>query len=261
MKAITLLYHDVIANGDFDSSGFPGLVPATYKLEVTEFRQHLAAVAEALGAQPATVFDLINDQAPDPPFFITFDDGGASAHSHIADLLESMGWYAHFFVTTDYIGTASFLTKGQIRELRSRGHVIGSHSCSHPTRMAACSWQQLVHEWGKSTTILSDLLSEPVTAASVPGGYYTRKVARAAASVGIKALFTSEPTLRCNYVDRCLVLGRYSLRRGASPQLAAALAARQLVPRLRQAIFWKAKKVAKLVGGPVYLSLRRRIVK
>ncbi len=26
-----------------------------------------------------------------------------------------------------------------IRALRDRGHFIGSHSCSHPTRMSACS--------------------------------------------------------------------------------------------------------------------------
>lgn len=261
MKAITLLYHDVIADGDFDSSGFPGPTPATYKLELVEFRQHIAAVAKVINAPPSTVFGLINGQAQGLPFFITFDDGGASAYSHTADLLEDMGWRAHFFVTTDHIGSPSFLTRAQIRELRNRGHVIGSHSCSHPTRMAACSWQQLVYEWGNSVRILSDVLGEPVTTASVPGGYYARNVARAAAFVGIKALFTSEPTLKCNYVNQCLVLGRYSLRRGTPAQLAAALAARQLAPRLRQSISWQTKKVAKLVGGPVYLSLRKHIVK
>ena len=37
--------------------------------------------------------------------------------------------------------------------------------------------ERLVQEWGRSVAILSDLLGERVTAASVPSGYYSRQVA------------------------------------------------------------------------------------
>src|SRR5262249_51253399 len=145
------------------------------------------------------------------PFFITFDDGGVSAYDEVATLLDKRRWPGHFLITTDCIGRAGFLSKEQIRGLRKRGHVIGSHSCSHPSRMSECSWQQLIVEWHSSVAILSDILGEAVVVASVPGGYYSRAVAEAAARAGVRALFTSEPVIRHQQVDGCYVLGRYTL--------------------------------------------------
>src|SRR5437867_4850213 len=54
-------------------------------------------------------------------------------------------------------------------------------------------------------------LGEPVTAASVPGGCYSRRVAAAAAAGGIKALFTSEPITTAHHVDGCVGFGRYTI--------------------------------------------------
>ena len=51
-------------------------------------------------------------------------------------MLERYGWPGYFFVATDWIGRPGFLNAAQFRELDSRGHVIGSHSCSYPERMA-----------------------------------------------------------------------------------------------------------------------------
>ena len=68
------------------------------------------------------------------PFLITVDDGGVSYYTVVADRLERLGWRGHCFVTTDMIGQRGFLTRRQIRELDGRGHIIGSHSASHPTR-------------------------------------------------------------------------------------------------------------------------------
>src|SRR5205814_3965453 len=90
---------------------------------------------------------------PDPPDLphpvITFDDGGISAMT-AADLLEARGFSGHFFVTVNFVGTRGFVGKDDIRELARRGHVVGSHSCSHPLRMGRCAWPQLVDEWTRS---------------------------------------------------------------------------------------------------------------
>ena len=84
-------------------------------------------------------------QALDPSsWLITFDDGGVSALQTTADLLEKYGWRGVFFVTTDRIGTPTFLNADHVRELHRRGHVIGSHSCSHPERMSCCGPEQTV---------------------------------------------------------------------------------------------------------------------
>src|SRR5439155_279734 len=148
-----------------------------------------------------TVYDLVERLLGPPPVLLTFDDGGASAYGCVADLLEGAGWRGHFFITTDYLGTPGFVGGAQIRELAGRGHVIGTHSCSHPTRMARCSWDRLIGEWSRSAQALAEVLGEPVRVGSVPGGAFARRVAAAAAAAGLTALFTSEPTVRCRVVD------------------------------------------------------------
>ncbi len=260
MRAISILYHDVISNGDYDASGFPGPGAAPYKLEREEFERHLRAIAEAISHKPITVFDLLEKPGTRFPLLLTFDDGGASAYPCTAELLGNWGWPGHFFVTAGYVGTPTFLAKDQIRALRNSGHVIGSHSRSHPQRMSACSRQQLVEEWETSVRFLSDILGEQVIVASVPGGYYSKKVAEAASTVGIKVLFTSEPTTRAYHVHGCLVLGRYSIWRGMGPEVAAGFASGRLTPRLKQLLFWNAKKMAKSMSGENYLRLRKLLL-
>ena len=129
MQALAIMYHDVVENGDFESSGFPGEGAHVYKLRREDFERHLDAIAAATAA--VSTVRMLEGR----PVLLTFDDGGVSFHHPIADLLERRGWRGHFFITTDRIGMPGFLTEAQLRELHRRGHIIGSHSCSHPTRM------------------------------------------------------------------------------------------------------------------------------
>jgi hypothetical protein len=124
--------------------------------------------------------------------------------------------------------------------------------------MSACSWEQLVDEWSRSCEILSSLIGEPVTTGSVPGGFYSRQVAEAAARAGIRNLFTSEPTARPQHVAGCTVLGRYSIDRSVTVDAMSAIASGRLFPRLRQTLLWKAKAVAKSLAGPLYARLRKQ---
>jgi peptidoglycan/xylan/chitin deacetylase (PgdA/CDA1 family) len=240
------MYHDVVEGGNFAASGFPGRGAALYKLDRQDFAGHLKAMDEALGGREVC---------------LTFDDGGVSAYEMIADMLEPYGWRGYFLVTTNWIGRPGFLNQEQIRELDRRGHVIGSHSCSHPARMARISWDQMLQEWKESTLRLAAIVGHRVHVASVPGGYYSRKVALAAGQAGIQTLFTSEPTARVELVEACRVVGRYAVQRGMGPEWSAGLAAGRIGPRLRQATWWKAKKVAKAFGGELYLQLRDSVLK
>jgi peptidoglycan/xylan/chitin deacetylase (PgdA/CDA1 family) len=255
---ITLLYHDVVRPGREEDSGFSGGGPARYKLTEAEFREHLAAVAAVVSAPPANEVEVLADPSA-PRWLIAFDDGGASA-APTADWLEERGWRGHFFVTTDYLDTPTFLSRAQVRDLHRRGHVIGSHSCSHPSRMATCSREQILEEWRRSREVLAEVLGVPVVTASVPGGYYSRVVGQAAAAAGLKLLFNSEPTTRPRSIDGCVVLGRYSIYRGMTAAQAAALVAPGSAARLGQTIAWNAKKIAKTLGGAGYVRLRRRLL-
>src|SRR5437016_300230 len=134
MRALAIMYHDVVEHGDFPSSGFPGEGAHVYKLRCEDFERHLDAIRDAIPADAVSRIAARREWTG-APVFLTFDDGGISALHPTADLLERHGWRGHFFITTDRIGTPGFLSAAQVRELHARGHVIGSHSASHPTRM------------------------------------------------------------------------------------------------------------------------------
>jgi peptidoglycan/xylan/chitin deacetylase (PgdA/CDA1 family) len=257
---ISLLYHDVVAPGDFASSGFPGGDADIYKLEIPEFELHLQKIADATTGLPVgLVVDASEKLDPNAVLF-TFDDGGASA-VRIASLLEQYGWRGHFFVTTNYINKPGFLSDEHIRELHLRGHVIGSHSCSHPARMSHCTREHLESEWKESAQILSAITGEKTRTASVPGGYYSKRVAAAARAAGIEVLFNSEPTAKIGRAGGCLVLGRYSIQQGISAETAARIASGKWPPRFRQYLYWNSKNVAKRLGGDHYVTLRKFLLR
>jgi peptidoglycan/xylan/chitin deacetylase (PgdA/CDA1 family) len=261
MKAISLLYHDVIINKDYDSSGFSGPGAAIYKLEISKFKQHLNMIHKKTKNKPQLISESFPRTSGKVPLFFTFDDGGSSTYNYIADLLDQYGWKAHFFVTVANIGKPFFLTKKQIKDLRKRGHVVGTHSLNHPEKMSACSWDQLLIEWGESVRVLSEILGEEVTYASLPGGYYSKKIAKAASIVGIKVLFTSEPIKNAHYVDNCLLLGRYTIKRYTSPKVAAELSNGALFPCFSQFLFWNLKKIFKYFNSAYYSRIRNIFLK
>jgi len=243
-----LMYHDIVAAGAEDASGFAGRDAALYKISPEQFDAHLGAIAESQRA---------SGRSSDVVF--TFDDGGSSA-MRAADALDRRGLTGHFFVTANYIGARGFVTRADLLELRRRGHRIGSHSCSHPLRMAHCEWSQLVDEWTRSRSLLSDILCEDVRIGSVPGGDFSPQVARAAAGAGYVRLFTSEPTRQEQHAFGMTVTGRFAIQRWTSAATAAGLAAGQWRPCAQQAIVWKAKKLTKRLGGTRYLKLRRLLI-
>ena len=255
MQALAIMYHDVVENGDFESSGFPGEGAHVYKLRRQDFEHHLEAIAGATSAV-GTV-----NQLEGRPVLLTFDDGGSSFHHPIADLLEGRGWRGHFFITTDRIGTAGFLTEAQLRELHRRGHIIGSHSCSHPTRMAALSRAELDREWRQSIARLSAVLGDAVKVASVPGGYYSREVGESAACRRNRSLVHLRAHSAGGDAER---LPRARPLRGAARDGARSGPPVSPPAVLRNAgdrrALWKAKRVAKSLGGGKYLQLRRAIL-
>jgi len=191
---------------------------------------------------------------------LTFDDGGASAMRG-ADILERHGLRGYFFVTVNYVDSPGFLTGPELRELHKRGHVIGSHSCSHPLRMAHCPYTQLLDEWTRSRAALVDTLGDNVIAASVPGGDFAPAVAHAAVAAGFTDLFTSEPLPGSRARFGVTLHGRFTIRRWTSPKTAAALAGGDWFACARQRLSWNGKKIGKQLGGGRYLQLRKVVLR
>jgi len=245
------MYHDVVEPGGDQTSGISGADADLYKLDRADFRRHLDAIA-ALGRDRVRT---CRDPWSDASVFLTFDDGGASA-PWIAQQLERYGWRGHFFITTDWIGKPAFVTAADVRSIAAAGHVIGSHSVSHPLRLSALPVDEIARQWRASVDALADILGAPVMVASVPGGFYSKAVGEAAAATGIRTLFTSEPTEKCSKVSDCALLGRFFVQKRTPPEIAASFAGGSAGPRRRQAMIWKLKKAAKALGGDLYVRAR-----
>ncbi len=251
-----LEYHDIVEPEGADASGFPGRSAATYKLSRPDFARHLQQLQQLSVECPA------RDGSGSPGIgavVLTFDDGGADALRVTAPLLEHFGMRGVFFMTTGMIGRPGFLRAADLRELDARGHAVGSHSVSHPIRFSALDPARMARELSHSRDSLEQVLGGEVRIGSVPGGYFSRKVAVVAAAQGYRWLFTSEPTSRLYVVNGCTVAGRFTLRQGDPASRAWSLATGEGSARRSAALAWQAKKVIKAIAAPAYLSLRRMV--
>jgi peptidoglycan/xylan/chitin deacetylase (PgdA/CDA1 family) len=258
VKVRALMYHGVAAQGG-RPDGFPGPGAAAYAVTPARFGEHLEHIAAATGRPPGRVDALANGTVGPGAWLLTFDDGAASA-LEAAEQLARRSWAGHFFIATDLVGSAGFLGWDDVVGLARAGHVIGSHSCSHPHRMATCSWEQLLDEWSRSAGVLAEALGRPVSTASVPGGLYSSSVGRAAAAAGFTTLFTSVPSQRVGSIDGCLLIGRYAIRRDTPAHEAAAAAAGRAVCWARQRTTWELRGAAKRLAGDRYERVRRALL-
>jgi len=256
MHVLSLLFHDVYAV-DPRESGFASNAADRYKLSAAAFDAQLEGLASVRTDTPLLVtqpggLKAAGHRATHEPFVITVDDGGVSYFTIAADRLEAHGWRGHCFVSTDAIGQPGFLDARQIRELDARGHVIGSHTASHPNRFSACGADRMRQEWTRSRQALEDLLGHAVVVASVPGGSYSSTVARTALDAGLPTLFTSEPVTAVRDAGGCRVLGRFTIRRGDDPDAARRLMLPAAWSRWSAWARWNAKGLAKPILGSAY---------
>lgn len=113
---------------------------------------------------------------------------------------------------------------------------------------------------GRSLRVLTEIIGEPVSVASIPGGFCSRRVIEAAAQSGVCQLFTSEPVQKIYRIDNCAVIGRFSVKRGDGAFLPVEFVSNNRMRRLRQYAYWNLKKVGKIVAGPLYARLRSYIL-
>ena len=205
-------YHEVTDNPS--ASGFqrPGARP--YTLTPRAFAEHLAQIA-ASAVRPTRVTDIDFTRAG-RFLVLTFDDGGKSA-LYAADELCRRGWTGHFFLVSSLIGQRTFVAVSDVRYLASCGHVVGTHSHTHPDIFPDLTPERMLEEWRTSSDAIGQILGAPCLTASVPGGDISPEVLASATRAGIRYLFTSEPWLSPRALDGCWVLGRFSPRVGTSP--------------------------------------------
>lgn len=243
---ISLAFHDVTDNAQ--SSGFRQPVAQKYKHSLAQFEACLDAVQESGLRVTTSLEDLNSDQ---PSVIFTFDDGGVCSEIPAA-MLEARGWRGVFFVTTDLVGTRGFMSAAQVKDLHRRGHLIGSHSCSHPDVFRSLTRAQMQYEWCNSVDFLSELLGDPCVVASVPGGDMNAMTISEAAAAGLKHVFTSEQRTAPWQQAGVTCYGRMFIMQDTQPHTVARWLRHPNLGILPERTVRMTKTAVKKMMGPVY---------
>ncbi len=145
---------------------------------------------------------------------VSFDDGYRSCFEEGLGVLESFGCKAIQFLVSGRIGKTndwdttgeSLMDKTQIREWLAAGHVIASHTVSHPD-LTRLSISQAREEIGASRKSLEDTFGVAVVDFSYPNGIYNERTIDLVREAGYSAAVTTVFGVNDAATDR------YKLRR------------------------------------------------
>lgn len=243
------MYHDVYVN-DITESGFKSLTANIYKLDTERFDNQVRLIHNYCRSKKIDTSEVI----------ITIDDGGTSSYSIIPDILEKHGFRGRFFIITSLIGQEGFLTADQIIDLHKRGHKIGTHSHTHPLNMSDLCFEEMSFEWTYSISILENLINEKILEASLPGGHNPEKSGLILAGLGIKYIYTSEPTLKIREVKPGhFELGRFAVMSGMKQNNILSLMSHNKLYLFKLKCRWYLLNIAKIVLGKKYKTVRIKL--
>lgn len=134
------------------------------------------------------VLDMVHDH---PHVRLTVDDGNSSDFEIVLPALLRRGLQATFFICSGRLDQPTFLSRDQVRELRTRGMGIGSHGVAH------LSWRhlspaRLCDELEGSRRVLENVCGLPINTAACPFGDYDRTVLNGLRRAGYRRVYTSD---------------------------------------------------------------------
>lgn len=197
-KTLSLLYHEVI--DDYSESGFQNKDNLAYMHKREVFERHVEIFKRNIQSN-----SLIDN------YLLTFDDGGKS-NLKSAQILEKNDLKGIYFITTNKINSIGFLSSEEVLQLYQSGHVVGSHSHTHPMIFRSLSYSEMLEEWRVSKDILENIVGKTIEYCSIPGGDADAKTYESAAEVGFKFIFDSEPIIEERFVHNAKIFGRFSIK-------------------------------------------------
>lgn len=165
-----LLFHDI------NQSSRTGMQKndSRYLLDWKKFKRIFEFKSD-LGIAFEPINIITNCHSSKSQIRITIDDGGGSCIK-IAKFLKTKNIKGYFFLVSDFIGKTNFLNVDEIKEIFNMGHVIGSHSHTHPHPFHLLNYDEILFEVKKSKTILEKIIQAPIKTFSVPGGEVNKNI-------------------------------------------------------------------------------------
>lgn len=206
-RIVSLMYHDVYEHSPSES-GFTSVGANYYKITKSKFETQISALNRM----------CVDNQLKRENILLTFDDGGSTSQTIIAPILEKYNFKGYFFIATNYINKEGFLTENMIKQLYKRGHIIGAHSCSHPSNITELSYEKRYSEWKDSIRYLCSIVGNTVNCISIPNGYYKPADIEIFQAANIHVVFSSTPIMNKSY-GALQLLGRMAISSATTDEI------------------------------------------
>jgi peptidoglycan/xylan/chitin deacetylase (PgdA/CDA1 family) len=194
-----LMYHHLSLDRKMDG----------YSVPVSEFREQLRHLRDN-GFNTIGIEGLASASI-EKPVMITFDDGYETDCTEAYPLLREHGFVAVHFLTAGFMGKQGYLNWQQVKKLSEEGFSVQSHTLTHPL-LPYLSKSALTEELSLSKKMIEDRTGARVSALSLPGGRYNKRVVETAYEQGYTYIFTSRPGINRqpadDLLDRVLVSGK-----------------------------------------------------
>jgi peptidoglycan/xylan/chitin deacetylase (PgdA/CDA1 family) len=185
--------------------------PAALAVSPYMFRQQLETLLRR-GYRGATFADLVNGEAPQKAFVVTFDDAYRSVMRDARPVLDELGVPATVFAPTSMVGNPgpmvwdgidhwlgtpfeqelTCMNWDELRELQDAGWEIASHTKSHP-RLTELDDDELGSELVGSREVCERELGLSSVTLAYPFGIHDARVRAAARDAGYAAAAADRP--------------------------------------------------------------------
>lgn len=127
---------------------------------------------------------------PDKPILITFDDGYRNVYTNAYPILMKYHYTAITFLITDEVGRNDwYLNWDQVKEMKDKGFVFGSHTLSHVV-LTQLSPEDAIDQLKKSKEGIEWRLDAPAKYFAYPTGAYNSQVCQLVQAAGYQAAFS-----------------------------------------------------------------------
>ncbi|MGH2884538.1 MAG: polysaccharide deacetylase family protein, partial [Solirubrobacteraceae bacterium] len=153
--------------------------------------QRVSDAERVVWVSQACLAEILDRAIEEPEIRLSFDDGNACDIDVAVPMLAERGLSAAFFLVSERLGKAGYVSANDICDMARAGMTVGSHGATHrPWRNLAPA--ELAQELTTSRATLEDHAGVPVASAACPFGAYDRRVLRAVRQAGYERLFTSD---------------------------------------------------------------------
>lgn len=142
---ICLAYHKILAQTD----------DSIHTVSVDSFAKHLSIIKQS-GVPLATSFFSVKEVSKRAGLLLTFDDGTIDHYTTVMPLLKQFKMPAIFYIPTAKLDTNGYITSRQAGGMVENGHVLGSHTHTHP-RLPSKGTSQIIEEMEVSAQVLQDI--------------------------------------------------------------------------------------------------------